>query len=141
MDSKNGVVGVDASSSLLFEDSGDSETDAEIHADDVATDIFDDQDAESCSCDTCDDDKHGFTDHQFLDCDDQDSGNSSGINHGDDDHHEPSTSGCNQLWLSDENSGCLSRKEGEEETKVDKIDVDEMEDRLFWETCMEVGYP
>ncbi|KAM3755372.1 hypothetical protein ACB098_02G035900 [Castanea mollissima] len=110
MDSKNGV---DVSSSLFFEDTADSETDAgdpnNIHADVGAA--YDDQDAESCSYDTRDN-TLGFT--KAVDCDDQDS---------------------------EVTSRCVSKKEGEEETKVDKIDVDEMEDRVFWETCMEGGYP
>ena len=135
MDSKNGTV--DLSFSLFFEDTADSETDAadpdKIHADVGAA--YDDQDAESCSYDTRDN-TLGFT--KAVDCDDQDSGDSIGIDG--DDHQELSTSSC-KMRFSDVTSRYLSKDKGEEETKVDKIDVDEMEDRVFWETCMEVGYP
>ncbi|KAG4932031.1 hypothetical protein AAZX31_17G021400 [Glycine max] len=31
--------------------------------------------------------------------------------------------------------------EDEAETRIDEVIVNESEDRLFWETCMAVGYP
>lgn len=142
---------VDVSPSLLFEDIADSDqTDAganKIHAGDAIAGR-DDQDAESCSCDASDDGTPGFDDHEVLDCDEQDSGASNGSDHGDD-HYEQSTSSC----FSDVDLGCLSREKGEDEEKniveINKDDPsekteiikDEMEDRLFWETCMAVGYP
>jgi len=147
---------VDVSPSLLFEDIADSDqTDAgadhKTHAGDAIAGR-DDQDAESCSCDASDG-TPGFDDHdEVLDCDEQDSGASNGSDHGDD-HYVQSTSSC----FSDVALGCLSREEGEdhEETNIGEISKgdpseksqktemikDEMEDRLFWETCMAVGYP
>lgn len=136
---------MDVSLSLLFEDIADSETDAgpdhKIHADDaIAGD-----DAESCSCEASYT-PAGFGDHQVLDhCDEQDSGASINGSDGDDiDHYEPINK--------DVALECSSREEGGEETnmgeinkddpsKTKEINKDEMEDRLFWETCMAVGYP
>ena len=147
---------MDVSPCLLFEDIADSETDAagpdhKIHADD---DAHDDQDAESCSRGEACDDHHTPGFDEALDCDEKDSGASSGGDAGDD-HHQCGRP-CASCCLSSDHValGCLPREEGEGEeeanmgeinkddpSKKKEINKDEMEDGLFWETCMAVGYP
>ncbi|WRX21414.1 hypothetical protein QQP08_013901 [Theobroma cacao] len=136
MDNKNGIV--DVTCFLLVEDSGDSELDCEpiiqqCHNMDVGI-AADEDDAESCSCDTSErlDDCYEVLqldgDQDFSDWDEPADGWSS----------------C-EMWSIDEALGYASAEEGEEEPRFD-INLcgevmDGMEDRLFWETCMAVGYP
>ncbi|XVF14333.1 hypothetical protein REPUB_Repub09cG0050400 [Reevesia pubescens] len=135
MENKNGIM--DVSCFLLVEDSGDSEQcqSMEIAADD---DNHED-DAESCSCDTISTDQRALDDfyevilqldQDFIDCNEAVTGRSS----------------CNK-WFIDEALGYISADEHAEYqeprfgTNLSREVMDGMEDRLFWETCMEVGYP
>lgn len=139
---KNEVM--DVSPFLLVEGSADSEADYGLLK--LCLDVTiacDDDDAESCSCDTSDIlDFHETN----VECDDQDYGD---FNDGDKnihDHQDPSWSSC-KMWLRDGAAWeFMSTEEGEEESKVginlsNREVMDEMEDRLFWETCMAAGYP
>ncbi|KAF5738669.1 hypothetical protein HS088_TW13G01570 [Tripterygium wilfordii] len=120
---------LDISSFLLVEGSADSEMDDGYLDTFIAgDDDDDDDDAESCSCDSpvldfSDDDRHMNV-------------------HGD--YH--CWNNCN-MWWSDLGIEGMAPEEGEEEEEV-SLDLhktrqakDEMEDKLFWETCMELGYP
>lgn len=142
--------GVDVSPCFLVEGTADSETDAgpaKIHID-VAVAVAGDgpQDAESCILDASD--ILGLTEPEILESDDHDQeskcssqgrGNGSTVR---DNQQEPSTSGfCERLLSEDVSLGCLSGEEGEEEKKIGETKVDDMEDRDFWEACIEVGYP
>lgn len=151
---------------LLFEASGDSEVaDSNNIGDHTelanSNNILGDTegyDAESCSCEYPSDD-HMLDSHEFNDCDhehdddDKDFGDST-------DHEDEYCDDCKPR-LTDRMMG-LSRgpfaataMEGEEEEEVEsrfcvngsvdmlvRDDIDEMEkNRLFWETCLQVGYP
>ncbi|KAG6668211.1 hypothetical protein I3843_01G146000 [Carya illinoinensis] len=142
--------GVDVSyNSLLLEDTADSHDteavpDLKTHAAEVAIAGDDDdlQDAESCSCDcTSDYNKRGFSKVDVDDCDDQDSDGGSNFGNDGDDHCEKSAdSFCEIRSTSDVALECNFSKE--EEKKIGEFNnMDEMEDRLFWETCMAEGYP
>ncbi|XWS08664.1 hypothetical protein CRYUN_Cryun40dG0020800 [Craigia yunnanensis] len=141
MDNKNEIV--DVSCFLLVEDSGDSELDCgPINQCNQSMDIAsaaagDEDDAESCSCDTTTERLDDFyevilqldEDQDFIDC------------------NEPATgwSSCN-MWSIDEALGYISAEEAEDQEPRFGINLcrevmDGMEDRLFWETCMAVGYP
>ncbi|KAF9673301.1 hypothetical protein SADUNF_Sadunf10G0009900 [Salix dunnii] len=134
MENKKRPVLDDVSSFLLVEGSADSEAEygiLKLYLDvTVACDAADDDDAESCSCDTADC-VHGF-DETFE------------VDH--DYHREPSWSTGRRTFLKDAALDCMIIDEGgEEESKAD-IDLtrevmDAMEDRLFWETCIALGYP
>ncbi|KAE8677626.1 hypothetical protein F3Y22_tig00111504pilonHSYRG00039 [Hibiscus syriacus] len=120
MDHKNGLV--DVSRFFLFEHSGDSELDSESPMDiTMATAVIggDEDDAESCSCDMIGTERHDDFYGAILRLLDDD---------GDED-----LIGCN-----DED-----RVEEEPDSGIDLCGeaMDRMEDRLFWETCMAVGYP
>jgi hypothetical protein len=135
MDNKKRPV-LDVSSFLLVEGSADSEAeygllklylDVTIACAAAAAAAADDDDAESCSCDTTDR-IHGFSETFEVD-----------------DHREPSWSGC-KMFLKDAALDCMIIEEGDqEESKVDinlsREVMDAMEDRLFWETCIALGYP
>ena len=151
MDMKLQIKGVvDVSSFLLVEESADSEADFptwEMCRDIAAAMGGGEDDAESCSCDTATQtlvhhDQGGLDGHEVSDYDvddDQD-------NFSDDDDGELccSSTRCCKLWL-----GYMSTEKGggEEESscrvgfKRKVRDDDEMDDRVFWETCMAVGYP
>ncbi|KAH1096474.1 hypothetical protein J1N35_013395 [Gossypium stocksii] len=116
---------LDISCFFLIEDSGDSEHDSESSSMDITTVTVagsggDEDDAESCSCDTIsterlDDFYQAIL--KFLD----DDGDDQDLIH------------CNDDEDGDERPGLgmdLCREV-----------MDGMEDRLFWETCMAVGYP
>ncbi|KAJ6719818.1 GLUTAMIC ACID-RICH PROTEIN-LIKE [Salix purpurea] len=139
MENKKRSVLDDVSSFLLVEGSADSEAeygilklylDVTAACDEADDDDDDDDDAESCSCDAADC-VHGF-DETFE------------VDH--DDHREPSWSTGRRMFLKDAALDCMIMDEGgEEESKAD-IDLtrevmDAMEDRLFWETCIALGYP
>ncbi|XWS53691.1 hypothetical protein CRYUN_Cryun10bG0022200 [Craigia yunnanensis] len=140
MDYKNGIV--DVSCFLLVEDSGDSELDCvpikQCQSMEIVTADHED-DAESCSCDTISterlDDFYEVMiqldeDQDFIDC------------------NEPSAgwSNCN-MWSIDK---ALEYKSADQEAEDQEPKfginlcrevMDGMEDRLFWEACMAVGYP
>ncbi|KAB2092731.1 hypothetical protein ES319_A02G049900v1 [Gossypium barbadense] len=116
---------LDISCFFLIEDSGDSEHDSELSSMDITTVTVagsggDEDDAESCSCDTIsterlDDFYQAIL--KFLD----------------DDGDDQDLIDCNDDQDGDERPGLgmdLCREA-----------MDGMEDRLFWETCMAVGYP
>lgn len=141
---------LDMSNFVLLEDTADShETkvvpDLEAHAAEaaIAGDHDDDdlQDTESsCCCGTASDYKLS----KVVDChDDQDSNGVSnfGNDEDDDEHHEKSTNSCCETSMSEDVALECNFSE-EEERKIGKFNnMDEMEDRLFWETCMAEGYP
>ncbi|KAJ4828928.1 hypothetical protein Tsubulata_040076 [Turnera subulata] len=138
MDKKNGLL--DLSSFLLVEGSADSEADYGVLK--LCLDMNiprDEDDAESCSWDTSDApsslESFGSEDHDqcshFNDADKSIFG-------------KPTWSSC-KVWFADAAMEYVSAEDGEEETinstLVRKDAMDQMEDRLFWETCMAVGYP
>ncbi|KDP40038.1 hypothetical protein JCGZ_02036 [Jatropha curcas] len=128
MDKKNELV--DLSSFLLVEGSADSEGLLKL-CEDVNMDCDygeeeeeeDDDDAESCSCDTT-------TLLEVCCCSEFDEADKDCS-----DGQEPSS--CR--WMLE----FTCDKEGEEEVSksVSKEVMDQMEDTLFWETCLAVGYP
>ncbi|CAJ1941120.1 unnamed protein product [Sphenostylis stenocarpa] len=102
---------MDLSALLLFEDSADSEDDYVFFTVNIAITGDNEDDAESCNCDT--------TSTSDLPKDGE----------GQED---------------DEGFGefCGNNEVAELEAEAERrIFVNESEDRLFWETCMEVGYP
>ncbi|XVE82024.1 hypothetical protein DITRI_Ditri15bG0113700 [Diplodiscus trichospermus] len=150
MDNKN-IEMVDVSCFLLVEASGDSELDCgPINKQcDQSMDIAsaataaaaDEDDAESCSCDTITDRLDDFyevilqldEDQDFIDCND---------------HHDIGWSSSCNMWSLDEALGYISAEEAAEDGEEPRFGVnlcrevmDGMEDRVFWETCMAVGYP
>ncbi|KAJ1427259.1 hypothetical protein SESBI_09924 [Sesbania bispinosa] len=122
---------MDVSSWLLIEVSADSEEDSAFFPlclSSIAGNNEDD--AESCNCDTasiCGLPKDGAC-HE----DDQGFGESCGVSYVSD-----CSNSTMSMWMS------IATLEDEVETKIGKVNnnVKEMEDRLFWETCMAVGYP
>ncbi|KAJ0034114.1 hypothetical protein Pint_25007 [Pistacia integerrima] len=99
--------------------------------------IVDKDDAESCSCDISE--MQGSVDEAFDYDFGEDDSEFSELMRG-----EVSCNSC-KMWLSD-SLGYLSKEQGEEESSSTSFYLsrqmkDEMEDRLFWETCMAVGYP
>ncbi|KAK2646616.1 hypothetical protein Ddye_021811 [Dipteronia dyeriana] len=147
--------GVDVSSFLLVEESADSEADFptwEMCRDIAAATGGVEDDAESCSCDTATQtlvhrDQGGLDGHEVSDYDvDDDQDNFSDCDDDDDDDDELclSSTRCCKLWLG---SYMSTEKGGEEESscrvgfKRKVRDDDEIEDMVFWETCMAVGYP
>lgn len=123
--------GVDISSWLLIEDSADSEEDSGIFSLYPSTAFIsghNEDDAESCNYDT--DGKCGLSEFD----DDHDFG---------DDNIE-SDSGDSIMWLPSTTLECFSSlpvKDEDDEMKMGEVNVHDLEDRLFWEVCMEVGYP
>lgn len=130
---------VDVSSYLLMEDSADSEADfvqSEVAA--VCSVSGEDDDAESCSCDSSE-----VSGSHADDCDDRDSR---------DQWNNPSQR-SSVVWASDREDGHASTDVNEEEEPwvdsaggsggedLSKGEMDAMEDKVFWETCMTIGYP
>lgn len=137
---KNGVV--DVSSFLLVEGSADSEADCgllKLCEDVIMACDYDDEDAESCSCDTVDS-------LEVFDYDgtggDQDC---SGYDEAKANKECAEERNWCRLWLGVAGLEYMSTENGEEESKADakwsKEVIDQMEDSLFWETCLAVGYP
>ncbi|KAE8691903.1 Detected protein of unknown function [Hibiscus syriacus] len=119
MDHENGLV--DVSPFFLFEHSGDSELDSESSSDiTMATAVIggDEDDAESCSCDMIGTERLDDFYEVILRLLDDEEEESIGCDDEDRIKEEPG-------------SGIDLCGEG----------MDRMEDRLFWETCMAVGYP
>ncbi|KAK9289209.1 hypothetical protein L1049_017683 [Liquidambar formosana] len=131
---------VDVSPFFLVEDSGDSEADFDPQKTCHDVDIAGIDDAESCSSDS------SYT-LEKNDVDEQDySASNDGEGDCGHDYKEPSCRSSRKKLLSDDASECISTEEGEdEETRVGVCEsrevMDEMEDSLFWETCLAVGYP
>ncbi|KAK8585795.1 hypothetical protein V6N13_050766 [Hibiscus sabdariffa] len=127
MDNKNGLV--DVSRFFLVEHSGDSELISESSMDITASTVaagggVDDNDAESCSCDAISTERlDDFYEViiRLLD-DDGGGGNEDLIDCNDEDRDR----GGEEPGL------CID---------LCREVMDGMEDRLFWETCMAVGYP
>ncbi|KAJ1395168.1 hypothetical protein SESBI_33539 [Sesbania bispinosa] len=127
---------MDVSSWLLIEVSADSEVDSAFFplclSSIAANTGNNEDDTESCNCDTasiCGLPKDGAC-HE----DDQGFGESCG----DEDVSYVSDCSNSTMWMS------IATLEDEVETKIGKVNINnvkEMEDRLFWETCMAVGYP
>lgn len=138
---KEEMNGVDVSSWLLIEDSADSEADSgffSLYPSRAAIAGDDEDDAESCNCDT--DGVYGLSKVGDGHEDDQEVDEISGF---EDDSNE-SDSGSSTMWLSDATLECLSPlpvEDEQQEMKMGEVNVHELEDRLFWETCMAVGYP
>ncbi|GMI70346.1 hypothetical protein HRI_000703900 [Hibiscus trionum] len=111
-DKKNGVL--DVSSFFLVEDSGDSELDRGPSMAAVAG-ADDEDDAESCSCNDTIKIEGSFDDfYEVIHDDDKD------------EEHQ------NYVGSIDEAIGSYN---------ICREVMDGMEDRLFWETCMAIGYP
>lgn len=147
-----GRNGNEISSFFPFEASGDSELadsnnrgDSEAKSCNLLASIEGEDDAESCNCDSSE--TFGFG--ELQDCDDQDFNRL-----GEDDNMEECNN-CKHAPIH-QMRGLLkgpigSREEIEEEYSRDggvdgsgeiMNDEDEMErNKLFWETCMQVGYP
>ena len=128
-----------ASSLFLWEDTADSEVDRLLsHPHQLGSAVDDQEDARSCSCDDY------ATDQSAVDF--RDDGD------GDEDRAVGSTGDDTQSSHLNETRPCratleYSSEEDEEEEEesnnnVGTIrDMNEMEDKLFWDTCMEGGYP
>ncbi|GMJ02028.1 hypothetical protein HRI_003872000 [Hibiscus trionum] len=123
MDDKNGLV--DVSRFFLVEHSGDSEVDSESSMDITTSTTgggVDDDDAESCSCDAICTERLDDFYEVILRLLDDDGGDEDLIDCNDEDRDQ----------------------DGEEPglgIDLCREVMDRMEDRLFWETCMAVGYP
>ncbi|KAJ1428829.1 hypothetical protein SESBI_08939 [Sesbania bispinosa] len=135
---------MDVSSLLLIEDSADSEGDSgffSLYPSSIAANIGHiEDDAESCTCDTaaiCSLFKGGEG-HE----DDQ---GSSGEFCGCGDNRNGSDCSSSTMWLSDTalEIECSSPflVDDEEETRMVKVNVNDVDDKLFWEICIAVGYP
>lgn len=140
---------ISCSSLLLIEDSADSEGD---HTDfftlypfsSTATNIFGhkEEDAESCTCDCeCD-----IANLCSLVKEDEDGQRSDELVGDGDDNYCLDCS----MWLSDEaseemecsfSSNFLIDDDDDEESRMVEVDVNDVDDKLFWEICMAVGYP
>ncbi|MED6121677.1 hypothetical protein PIB30_032445 [Stylosanthes scabra] len=56
---------------------------------------------------------------------------------------------CSHMWISSEEMKCstsspddfLVDEDDDEEVESNKVDVNEVEDKLFWEICIAMGYP
>jgi len=128
----------DMSSYLLMEESADSEADFVQSEFNAICGGSDDDDAESCSCDTGE--VSGSHEDDF---DGQDSG----------DQWNNLSHGSSIVWASDREDGHVSMGVDEEEESwvnsgggsggrgLSKEEMDAMEDKDFWETCMAIGYP
>ncbi|WCJ23557.1 hypothetical protein M5689_005578 [Euphorbia peplus] len=127
MEKKN--IMVDISCFTVIEGSADSELLKVCN--DVIMRCDDNDDAESCSCDS--NNGLGFVD--VFECEDED-----------DQEIQDHTHNCkkNQKWTSGkrwvEDDDDVGSDEAESKLGSRKI-VDQMDDSLFWETCMAVGYP
>jgi len=138
------MKGVDVSSWFLIEDSADSEGDTGFFSllypnNIVANTGYNEDDAESCTRDTagtcglCGDGEGGEDENGYGEfCGDEDEGCGSGWSN-------------STMWLSDASLEveCSSPLvvEDEVETRIVKVNVNDVEDKIFWETCMAVGYP
>lgn len=118
--------GVDHNLSFLFlEDSADSD-------DDFTTLIrknregYAEDDAESCSCEKSDG-------HDLLSEDIEDRNGGNRLN---DLVGVSCWRNCGHMGMSP-----YVVEEGEEVSKINETNTEEMVDRIFWETCMAVGYP
>ncbi|KAK7303176.1 hypothetical protein RJT34_14078 [Clitoria ternatea] len=123
--------GVDVSSLLLIEDSADSEGDSGFFSSMAANIGHNEDDAESCTCDSpgsCSlfEDGEGHEDEKG--CDDEVNSCGSDWN-------------FSTMWLSDTECSSPLVVEDVEETRTVKVNVNDVEDKLFWEICMAVGYP
>lgn len=142
--------GVDVSSWLLMEDSADSEADSGLFSLYPSTGTIaghNEDDAESCNYDT--DGIYGLSEVGDGHEDDQEAGEFSCH----EDNMDELDSQSSMTWQSDAASECFSPLPVEDEREEIKMEVDkketkiggvnfrELEDRLFWETCMAVGYP
>ncbi|XVF28438.1 hypothetical protein REPUB_Repub15cG0029300 [Reevesia pubescens] len=148
MENKKGIV--DVSCFLLVEDSGDSELDCEpikqcqsLEIAAAAAGDHENIDAESCSCDTSYTERLDDFNEVILQLDDEDQ------DFIDCNEAATSWSSC-KMWSIDEALGYLSTDEEAEDHDQEPMfginnlcreSMDSMEDRLFWETCMAVGYP
>lgn len=140
MDIKNGM---DVSSFVLVEESADSEVDSltcEMCLRDAVMATGDEDDAESCSCDTIEMQAEGLDydhDHKNEEFDDDGDGSST------DQHRQINWSSSCKIWWAD---GADDEEEYSSwdigiNNNISRKVKDEMEDRLFWETCMAFGYP
>ncbi|KAK3417726.1 hypothetical protein EUGRSUZ_H03671 [Eucalyptus grandis] len=130
----------DMSSYLLMEESADSEVDfvqSKVTANCGGSIDDGDDDAESCSCDA-----REVSGSYVDDCDNRDPG----------DQWNNLRQGSSTVWVSDREDEHMSRDEDEDESWVDsgsgsgsrdlsKKETDATEDKVFWETCMAIGYP
>ncbi|RDX99526.1 hypothetical protein CR513_17408, partial [Mucuna pruriens] len=129
--------GMDVSSWLLIEDSADSEGDSGIFSlypcNKVANTGHNEDDAESCTCDTAGicgifEDGEGHEDEKGR---------------GDEDEGGGSDWSSSTMWMSDAalEMECSSPLvvEDEVETRIVKVNVNDVEDKIFWEICMAVG--
>ncbi|KAL2341181.1 hypothetical protein Fmac_009121 [Flemingia macrophylla] len=133
---------MDVSPWLLIEDSADSEGDSVFFSpcpgNLVANICHHEDDAESCTCETT-----GIFDI-FEDGEGHDE-KGSGEFCGDENESCGSDWNSSTMWSSDTAVGieCSSPLvvEDEVETRIAKVNVNDVEDKMFWEICMAVGYP
>ncbi|KAM1403700.1 hypothetical protein ACFX2I_012275 [Malus domestica] len=124
---------VDVSCFFLFEGSADSEaadhqTTAPLRANNTNTAVVlleDDKDAESCSSGTFGVCVHNYSKDRVKD------------------QRPPQSWGRSMVWLQYSDGAAKGYEEEEVESKLVGVlgNMDEMEDSLFWKTCMAVGYP
>ncbi|XP_065863539.1 uncharacterized protein [Euphorbia lathyris] len=126
MEKKNRMV--DISSFLLIEGSADSETENEelfkLCKDVIMGCEYVDDDAESCSCES--------SYRVVFDCEDEED---------DGDYQDFDDAGKNQKWRSGKRwvEDDLGGSDEAESKLVSRKMVDQMDDRLFWETCIALG--
>lgn len=125
---------VDVSSWFLIEEIADSEGDSGYPSTIAANIGYSEDDAESCTCDST-----GIC-SQFKDQED-DQWWSGEFCADEDDIHGLDCS----MWLSDSELEieCSSHflVDDKEETRMVKVNMNEVDDKLFWEICIEMGYP
>lgn len=133
----NGIM--DVSSWLLIEDSADSEGDSGCFSLCPCNIGHKEDDAESCTCDPA-----GMC-GIFEDGEGHEGEKGCGEFCADEDEHCGSEWNSSTMWLSDAalEIECSSPLvvEDEEETRIVKVNVNDVEDKIFWEICMAVGYP
>ncbi|KAF3457294.1 hypothetical protein FNV43_RR01951 [Rhamnella rubrinervis] len=129
---------MDLSSFLLLEDSADSEVDcfAPHYINTDRTGAAKEEDAESCSCD-CEEasEKHGI--YEVSECMVEEEEDGDKGDEDKDDEDKDDDDGCWESWRSCKMGLSNAGLAEEEESKF----IAGMDDKLFWETCLAVGYP
>ncbi|KAG6575041.1 hypothetical protein SDJN03_25680, partial [Cucurbita argyrosperma subsp. sororia] len=128
-----------ASSLFLWEDTADSEVDRLLsHPHQLESAVDDPEDARSCSCDDYATDRSAVDLQDDGDGDEDRAVGSTGDDARSSHLDETRPSGATLEYSSEEDE----EEEEESNNNVGAIrDMNEMEDKLFWDTCMEGGYP
>lgn len=138
---------LDMSSFLLVEGTADSEADYGILkiCHEHVNMTYDEDDAESCSCEYTSGSDHTLlgSDQEVLCLDHEHEVDEHSSEHNDADYEGKQRRKGYKMWLRD--NANLMAADDEAESKdginINREVMDQMEDWLFWETCMAVGYP